>query len=120
MQAQARRRLLAAIFWTGAGALHFRTPAFYEGIVPPPLRRVKRAVVLASGVAEMAGGLAILPARTRSFARAWLLATLAAIYPANIYMALSPERFARFPRWALWGRLPLQFVIAWATWRATE
>lgn len=120
MRAQARWRLLTAIFWTGAGTLHFRNPAFYEAIVPPPLRPFRRAVVLASGLAEMLGGLAILPARSRAFARTWLLATLAAIYPANIYMALAPERFARFPRWALWARLPLQLPIAWLTWRATE
>jgi uncharacterized membrane protein len=113
-------RSFTALFWTIAGSLHFLKPAFYEAIVPPPFRRLKRAVVLLSGAAEMLGGLAVLPNRTRAFARAWLLGTLAAVYPANIYMALAPERFSRFPRWALRGRLPLQFLIAWFTWRGTQ
>src|SRR3712207_7606541 len=47
----------------------------------------KRELVVASGIAELAGGLAIVPDRTRRGARWWLLATLAAVYPANIQMA---------------------------------
>jgi uncharacterized membrane protein len=35
-------------------------------------------------------------------------------------MAREPERFRRIPRWALYGRLPLQpLVMLWA-WRATR
>jgi len=66
------------------------------------------------------GGIAVLPSRTRRLARGWLLATLVAVYPANIYMALKPERFPRIPRLLLWARLPLQGVFAWLTVRGTE
>jgi uncharacterized membrane protein len=115
----ARRRGLF-LFWAVAGAMHFVRPRFYEAIVPPPLDRRKREVVVASGLAELAGAFAVLPSRTRRLARCWLLATLAAVYPANIYMALRPERFRSIPTPLLWARLPLQGLFAWMTWRGTE
>jgi uncharacterized membrane protein len=88
--------------------------------VPPPFQRHKRVVVSVSGVAELVGGLAIMPRGSRRLARAWLLAVLVAVYPANVYMAFAPQRFRAIPRWLLWARLPLQGVFAWLTWRGTE
>jgi uncharacterized membrane protein len=120
MTASARRRWGTALFWTVAGAMHFLRPSFYQAIVPPPLARRKREVVFVSGVAELAGGFAVLPSRTRRLARVWLLATLLAVYPANVYMALNPQRFRRIPRSLLWARLPVQGLFAWMTWRGTE
>jgi uncharacterized membrane protein len=113
-------RVGAAVFWLAAGTMHFVAPRFYEAIVPPPLVPYKRTVVQVSGAAELIGAAGVLPARTRRAARWWLLATLLAIYPANLHMALRPERFERLPAAALWARLPLQFVFAWLTWRGTE
>ncbi len=110
----------AALFWVVAGTMHFVIPRQYQAIVPPSLAKWKREVVVASGIAEMAGGLAILPERTRRGARWWLLATLVAVYPANIHMALHPERFQKIPAPALWLRLPIQGLFALLTWRATE
>ncbi len=115
----ARRRYGAALFWAVAGAMHFVRPGFYEGIVPMPLQRYKRQVTVVSGIAELLGAVAVMPTRTRRFARAWLLATLAAVYPANICMALEPERHRRIPRSLLWARLPVQGLFAWITWRGT-
>jgi len=114
-----RRRYGAALFWTVAGAMHFVRPGFYEAIVPP-LRRFKREVAIASGVAELVGAVAVIPHRTRRFARTWLLATLLAVYPANVHMALEPERYRRIPRSLLWARLSVQGLFAWITWRGTE
>jgi uncharacterized membrane protein len=62
----------------------------------------------------------VLPQRTRRGARWWLLATLAAVYPANIHMALHPEQFAKVPAAALWARLPVQKLFALLTWRGTR
>jgi uncharacterized membrane protein len=62
----------------------------------------------------------VIPESTRRAARWWLLATLLAVYPANIEMALRPERYKKIPPAALWARLPLQGVFAWLTWRGTE
>ncbi len=109
-----------ALFWIVAGALHFVIPRQYEAIVPPYLGRWRRELVVASGIAELAGGMAVLPERSRRGARWWLLATLVAVYPANVHMALNPEQFRKIPRAALWGRLPVQGLFAWMTWRGTR
>ena len=114
-----RRRSTTAGCWILAGLLHFVVPKAYEAIVPPSLEPWRREAVLWSGVAEVAGGAAMLPASTRRCARWLLLATLAAVFPANIHMALNPERFAKVPPALLWARLPLQGVFVFFTWRAT-
>jgi len=117
------QRLLAA-FFVLAGAMHFIRPRSYEAIVPPYIPR-HREVVQVSGVAEIAGGVAVVPERTRSFAGLWLVALLAAVFPANVHMAINPEQIRgldlnRIPRWTLWARLPLQpLMMIWA-WRATR
>ena len=110
----------AALFWVVAGTMHFVIPRQYEAIVPPSLAKRKRELVVASGIAELAGGVAILPERTRRGARWWLLATLAAVYPANIHMALHPEQFPKIPAAALWIRLPIQGLFALLTWHGTR
>jgi uncharacterized membrane protein len=110
----------AALFWVVAGTMHFVIPRQYEAIMPPSLAKWKRELVVASGIAELAGGVAILPERTRRGARWWLLATLAAVYPANIHMALHAEQFPKVPAAALWIRLPIQGLFALLTWRGTR
>ena len=112
------QRLLAA-FWILAGANHFLVPKAYRAIVPDYLPAHRELVIL-SGVAEIAGGIAVIPSRTRRFARWWLLGVLAAVYPANIHMALHPEQFPKIPAAALWARLPLQGIFGLLTWRGTR
>jgi uncharacterized membrane protein len=113
-------RKLAAGFWIVAGTMHFILPRQYRAIVPQALRPWRKELVVASGVAEIAGGVMMLPDSTRRVARWWLLATLVAVYPANVEMALKPERFPKIPPAALWARLPLQAVFGWLTWRGSE
>ena len=113
-------RYLASGFWVFAGVMHFVIPRQYEAIVPASLQKWKKEIVVASGIAEIAGGVLIIPDGTRKLGRWWSLATLAAVYPANIEMALRPERYPKIPRAALWARLPLQFVFGWLTWRGTD
>jgi uncharacterized membrane protein len=117
------QRLLAA-FFTFAGTMHFVIPRSYEAIMPPSLPRHREAVIV-SGLAEIAGGLAVIPRHSRHFARWWLLALLVAVFPANVHMALNPEQVRgldldRVPRWALWARLPLQPLAMLWVWRATR
>ncbi len=104
-----------AAFFVGAGILHFVIPRTYEAIVPDWLP-AHRALVYASGVAEVVGGGGVLVPQTRRWA-SWLsIATLVAVFPANLHMALHPERYD-LPggRVALWGRLPLQaLLVVWA------
>jgi uncharacterized membrane protein len=115
-----RARLGTALFWIVGGTLHFVIARQYEAIVPPPLARWRKELVVASGIAEIAGGVAVLPDGTRRAARWWLLATLAAVYPANIHMAVNSEEFPQIPAPALWARLPCQFLFGWMTWRGTR
>lgn len=108
------RRLLAGTFVT-AGALHFVKPKPYEAIMPPYLP-AHRELVYLSGLAEMAGGAGMIPRATRRPAGWFLIATLVAIFPANLHMALHPDRYPQVPggKAALWARLPLQAVfVAW-------
>jgi uncharacterized membrane protein len=103
-------------FFVVAGAMHFVIPKTYESIVPDYLP-AHRALVYASGVAEIVGGLGAMNARTRR-AASWLnIATLLAVFPANLHMALHPERYKAVPggKPALMMRLPGQvLLIAWA------
>jgi uncharacterized membrane protein len=113
------RKLLAA-FFVASGVNHFVSPRFYRAIVPPRLQGDAKRVVEVSGVAEVLGGLGVLLPRTRRISGAYLIALLAAVFPANLYMAREPERFSRVPRWALYARLPLQPLMMWWAWRATR
>jgi uncharacterized membrane protein len=113
-------RIVAAAFWMFAGAMHFVIPRQYQAIVPPSIARWKKELVVASGIAEIAGGVAILPDSTRRGARWWLLATLVAVYPANIHMAVHSKEFPKIPPAALWARLPVQGLFALLTWRGTR
>lgn len=104
------RRLCGPVF-IAAGINHFVMPRAYEAIMPDYLP-VHRELVAASGVAEIAGGAALLHPRTRRLGAWWLLATLVAVFPANLHMALHPERYPKIPRAALYARLPFQLVFA--------
>lgn len=104
-------------FFVVAGALHFLRPASYEAIMPPSLP-AHRELVLVSGAAEVAGGLAALTPGLECPARWGLIALLLAVFPANVHMAVNPEQVeglpAALPHWTLWARLPLQgALIAW-------
>ena len=111
-------RAFTGIAFMIAGTLHFTHTRAYVAIMPDYVPR-HRECVLVSGAAEIAGGAGILFPRVRRLARWWLLALLVAVFPANVHMALHPERYRRIPPWALWARLPFQAVFARAVWRAT-
>ena len=109
------RRLFGPVF-IFAGLMHFVIPRAYESIVPDYLP-AHRALVYASGVAEIAGGVGVLHTRTRRMG-SWLsIGTLIAVFPANVHMALHPDRYPKIRggRPALIARLPLQALfMAWA------
>jgi uncharacterized membrane protein len=103
-----------------AGLNHFANPKPYEYIMPKYLP-AHRELVYASGVAEAAGGLGLMIPSTRKNASYFLIATLIAIFPANLDMALHPEKFPKMPggKRALMARLPLQAgFIGWVLWAA--
>jgi len=117
-------RAALAAFFAFTGAMHFLRPRFFEAIVPPAIEAQKREVVAISGAAELAGAALVLHPASRRLGRWWLLALLVAVFPANIHMAVNPEQIRgldmrRFPRWALWARLPLQPLAMLWVWQAT-
>lgn len=99
-----------------AGIMHWRKPELFLKAMPPWLPYHMPAVVV-SGFFEILGGAGLALPKTRRAAGIGLMALLAAVFPANIYMALDSAKFAPIPSWLLWLRLPLQFVlIAWVNW----
>jgi uncharacterized membrane protein len=115
-----RSRLLLGVVFVAAGVNHFVMPRAYQRIVPPSMKDRARRLVAVSGVAEVAGGLGVLLPWTRRPAGIGLIALLAAVFPANLYMARAPEHFRKIPRWALYARLPLQPLMMWWAWTATR
>lgn len=112
---QVNRAILAATF-AGIGMLHFLQPEPFVRIVP---RRVPypAAAVAVSGLAEIVLGIGVLPKPTRKFCGWGLLLLLAAVFPANIQMALDWHRAEHPAQWVAWARLPLQPVIGWWVWK---
>ena len=108
-------------FFIFAGVMHFLIPRTYARAMPPYLP-AHTELVYASGVAEIIGGLATMHPATRRFGSAFSIATLLAVFPANVHMALNPGDFPDAPggEAALWARLPFQAAfLAWA-WAAGD
>ncbi len=108
-------RQLAGPFFVFAGVMHFVIPKTYRRIIPPYVP-APDAMVYLSGVAEIAGGAGLMHPRSRRPAGWWLIATLVAVWPANLHMALHAEDFKDVPGGApaMWARLPFQAVfVAW-------
>lgn len=110
-------RFFAGPVMIAAGINHFVNPDFYLEIVPEPLP-AREALVYVSGIAEILGAVGTMHPRTRRPAGWFLIATLVAVFPANVYMAVNPSRFSSIPHWALLARLPLQFLFVYWVWLA--
>lgn len=109
--------IIAALF-VGAGFGHFLWPGVFKPLVPPYLPRPLLLVYL-SGLAEVAGGIGVLISPIRPYAGYGLILLLCALFPVHVYMAREPGHFPGIPLWALYMRVPLQFVlVAWVYWAA--
>jgi uncharacterized membrane protein len=105
---------------TLAGINHFVMPRAYESIIPDALP-YERGLVYASGVAEIVGALGTMHPRTRRPAGLFLIATLVAVFPANVFMALNADRYdVPGGRASLIARLPLQVLFIYWVWLATQ
>ena len=112
------RILLAGIF-AGAGVLHIARPGLYRPIMPSVLP-AHDALILVSGLAQLAGAIGLLIPRTRRAAAVGLVLLLLAVFPANVEM-LRLYRARNVVWWAellLWLRLPLQALLIWWAWWA--
>lgn len=81
---------LAGLFLL-SGTLHFVRPHVFEAIVPRRLP-AHRALVYASGAAELACAAGLFVPRTRRAAGAASAALLVAVFPANVSMAAGAKR----------------------------
>ena len=109
-------RYVLAVFFVGAGVMHFLRPEFYQRMMPPYLPWHLPLIYL-SGVAEIGlGGLLLATCCSRQ--AAWgLIALLVAVFPANVHVALNPQLMPEFSPTSLLLRLPFQILfIAWTWW----
>ncbi len=80
-------------------------------------------MIYASGVFEIMGGIGLIVPTTKRPAAYGLAALLIAVFPANIYVALSNVQLGGFMNYSFyqWLRLPLQIVlVGWTLWFASK
>lgn len=111
-------RWLATVFFLVAGALHFIIPEFYLAMMPPFIPFQSFFVAL-SGVAEMAGAVGIQIPQYRNRSGLMMILLLIAIFPANIYVAMSQPVLPNLdysPDSMKWRLLLQPIFIAWIWW----
>ncbi|GBF41734.1 hypothetical protein LPTSP2_10150 [Leptospira ellinghausenii] len=110
-----------ALFYIVAGTNHFFSPEFYLEMMPDYLP-FHELLNVTSGLSEITLGLLVLYERMRKLACYGIILLLLAIYPANINMlleALDGKDFG-FPIWALYVRLPFQFLFIYWAWAVRD
>ena len=110
---------LFSVFFISAGIDHFVNPSFYLAIMPPAFPLHLEAVYI-SGFFEILGGAGLLFSRFRKISGWGLFALLISVYPANIYMAITPEAFPDIPVEMLYFRLALQFLFFYWAYSVTR
>lgn len=116
-----KARIAFACSFVVVGMMHLISPEkmvyMIDGLLPYP-----HFLVLASGVAEIIGGMALLLPRYQRMAAYGIIALLVLIFPANINVAINnlpaPGGLPNEP-WYVWSRLAFQPVyILWVWWAA--
>ncbi|RZP30873.1 DoxX family protein [bacterium] len=111
--------IIMCIFYIGVGVKHFTNPMWFVKIVPPFLP-YKLSLVYISGFFEILFGIMLLFPITRYIAAWGLILLLIAVFPANIYLAMTNGAALNTTPLIAWGRLPFQFLfIAIAYWHST-
>jgi uncharacterized membrane protein len=103
-----------------SGIGHFVRGDMYLRLMPPYLPYHTELVAL-SGMVEAVMGMLLLVPRTQRIAAYGLMATLLAIFPANVHAALTAgtpnEAMPGVSATLAWLRLPIQpLLILWAYW----
>ncbi len=109
-----RLRWLCAATYIPFGVLHVRRPEAFLPIMPPQIP-YPREVVIATGIAEILGGLGLLMPRTRKAAAIGLALYAIGVYPANVYHAVARKSVPPLPDswWYHAPRLAFQPVFVW-------
>lgn len=125
--------MLASAIFIGAGVLHFARADIFESIVPDWVPN-KPLANYASGAAEIALGVGLLPERSRKWSAYGLAALAVAVFPANVDMAVNDVELKPVDgamtrsvgtaqgagRLVNWVRLPLQAPLVWWMWRTAR
>lgn len=77
---------LAALPLVVSGTVHLLQPAVFVPLLPRWVPD-RTALIVATGLPEVAGAVGLFFAMTRRLAAAWLAVFMIAIFPANIYVA---------------------------------
>ena len=111
----ARGALPLAGLLATSGVLHFLTPKPFDSIVPRSLPGRPRTWTLLSGAAELAVAAAVANPGTRRLGGLAAAGLFAAVFPANVKMAMDWRHASPAKRAIAYGRLPLQIpLIVWA------
>lgn len=104
-------RYIMSLFYVSVGINHFLNPDWFVKIVPPILLEFNYQLVYLSGACEVMFGLLILIPKARYYAAWGLILTLAAVFPANIYLAQTNGVAMDTTAAVAWYRLPFQTVF---------
>ena len=102
---------IMSFFYVSVGINHFINPEWFTQIVPPFLNRFDLELVYISGLCEISFGVLILFKKTRFYAAWGLIFTLAAVFPANIYLAQTNGFAMDTSSSVAWYRLPFQSLF---------
>ena len=107
-------RWLCAATFIPFGIFHVRAPEAFLPIMPPVIPH-PRAVVVATGLAEILGGVGLLVPATRKAAAVGLALYAVGVYPANLYHAFAHKHVPPLPDswWYHGPRLLAQPLFVW-------
>ena len=107
-------RLSCTVTYVPFGVLHVLAPAKFLPIMPPRIP-YPRQVVVATGLAEILGGIGLLIPSTRKAAAIGLALYAVGVYPANVHHALARKKVPPLPDswWYHGPRLAFQPVFVW-------
>ena len=113
-RAAGRGALVIMFLFTGTS--HFTSMKYdFAAMIPPPLPNDLWVIYL-SGVFEIAGAIGLLIPRTRKLAGICLVLLLVALFPANVYAALSEFLLRGEAATPLWIRTPMQLLYIGMIW----
>jgi uncharacterized membrane protein len=112
--ARHRDALALAGLLTLTGVVHFVRPRPFDAIMPRSLPGRPRTWTYVSGAAELAVAAAVAHPRTRRLGGLAAAGLFAAVFPANVRMAVDWRHASPARRAVAYGRLPLQIpLVLW-------
>lgn len=103
-----------AVLYILAGINHFISPKLYEKVIPPFIPYKKNVNEIIGFLCALLGVYIFIPIFTE-YALWGIICYLIVVLPSNLFMITNDEASLGIPKWILYMRIPLQFVlIYWA------